>query len=110
MKNAKKPGHSMDYTNASGATIESGSPVVVGDKVFIACGKILDGEQGVLATCGVFEVAKDAPLVIGQGVTLYYDAADGEVKIDDEAGANLKIGYAHEAAVSAATTVLVTLE
>lgn len=109
MKNYKKPGKMISYTNDTGADIESGAVVVVGDRVLIAAGKILDGEIGELCSEGVFELAKTAPLVIGQGAILYYDEAEAKVKLDSEAGANKAIGYSHEAAASADTTCLVEL-
>lgn len=109
MKNYVKPGKMVPYTNATGATIESGAPVVVGERVLIAAGKILNGEVGELCAEGVFTLAKNAPLVINQGDILYFDAADAEVKKDSEAGANKAIGYAHVAAASADTTCQVEL-
>jgi predicted RecA/RadA family phage recombinase len=66
-----------------------------------------EGDIAIVATSGVFEVTKEAPLVIGQGDALYFDASAGEV---DKTNTNTPIGFAFAAAGSADTVVQVLLK
>ena len=94
------------FTNSSGSDIVSGEVVVVGDMIGVAAGDIADGESGTLFIEEVFELAKEAPLVIAQGDTVYWDAANSNI---DKTDTNTLAGKAFAAAASADTTVLVKL-
>ncbi|MBA1446577.1 MAG: DUF2190 family protein [Chromatiales bacterium] len=89
MKNFIKNGDRMTWLNSTGAAVLSGDPVVVGDRVFVACVDIPDGQSGELATTGVFRIAKTA-VAVNQGKTAYLDPATGEVT--ETATDNVKVG------------------
>ena len=57
MKNFIQEGKRLTYTNGETA-ITSGSAVVVGDKVYVACGDIGASAVGELCTEGVVELDK----------------------------------------------------
>lgn len=107
MKNFIESGHK--YTITASADIVSGAPVVVGDRVLVAAGAIANGSKGILDACGVFKLKKKATLALSQGVTVYWDATNGEVTDLAASGANKKIGYVHLAALAADATVNVEL-
>lgn len=107
MKNYVQPGKKFEIT--AGADIESGAPVVVGDLVLIASGKILSGAKGILESEGVFTLPKKAATAMAQGITVYWDAGAGEVTNNANAGANKKIGFVHVAALAADATINVVL-
>ncbi len=89
MKNFIKNGNRMTWLNGTGAAVPSGDPVVVGDRVFVACVDIPDGMSGELATTGVFGLPKKV-VVINQGKIAYMDPATGEVT--ETATDNVKVG------------------
>lgn len=66
-------GERLNYTNSSGVSITSGSPVLVGKLFGVACTTMLDGESGVLDLEGVYEIRK-ANGAVTQGADLYWDA------------------------------------
>lgn len=112
-------GKTMNVTLGSGDTgYSSGLPIVVGSVVGVIQSITREGEtvfsnqasaendECVVALEGVFEVTKEAPLVIAQGDAIYWDAAAGEA---DKTDTNDFMGYAYEGAVSDATTVKVRL-
>lgn len=106
-KNHVQAGASMPWTNGTGADVSSGAVVVVGATVGVAAGDIADGESGILFIEEVFTLPKAAPLVIGQGVAVYWDVADGNINLT--ATDNHLAGKAFAAAASADTTVQVKL-
>ncbi len=105
-QNHVQKGDAMPWTNGTGSAVASGDVVVVSAMVCVALGDIADGEEGNLATCEVFEVAKEAPLVIAQGDIVYWDAVNSNI---DKTDTNVRAGKAFAAAASADTTVLVKL-
>lgn len=106
MQNFVKDGDTIKYVNASGSTINSGAPVFIpGGKVCIAMEKILDTATGLLKTEGVYELAKHAPLVISQGDKLFWSGTEVTKTVTD-----VFLGFAHEAAASADTTVFVDID
>lgn len=107
MKNMIAEGKSLSYTNATEAAIAAGDLVVIGTRVGVAAVDIAIGATGTVAVSGVFEVPKEAPLVVAQGDLLYCDATSGE--LDKTSEAQTLAGYAYAAEVSAATTVKVVL-
>jgi predicted RecA/RadA family phage recombinase len=96
----------MPWINGTAADVVSGEVVVVGAMVCVALGDIAIGAEGNLATEEVWEVAKEAPLVIDQGDIVYWDAVNSNI---DLTNTNVVAGKAFAAAASAATTVLVKL-
>jgi predicted RecA/RadA family phage recombinase len=103
-------GNSIDYT--PGADVSAGDVIVQGDLVGIAKLDIAAGALGALAVTGVFDVTKatGTSTAITAGTRLYWDAADGVAKADDESGANKYLGKAVAAAADADATVRVRLE
>lgn len=106
-QNHIQPGDVMPYTNSSGADIESGTPVLVGNRLGVAIGKILAGESGSLAICEVWDLPKKAATAIGQGADAYWDDAAGE--ITDEATGNTLAGCAFADAAADDATIQVKL-
>lgn len=106
-QNHVQEGAAMPWTNGTGSAVVSGQAVEVGDTVGVAAGDIADGESGILFVEEVFTLPKTAPLVIGQGVTVYFDSTAGEINLT--ATDNPVAGKAFAAAASADTTVQVKL-
>lgn len=106
MKNFIQNGERITWTNA-GTAVAAGDLVKIGVRIGVAAVDIANGASGAVAMSGVFEVKKEAPLVITQGDLLYCDATSGQ--LDKTATAQTLAGYAFESAVSAATVVLVKL-
>lgn len=105
-QNHVQKGAVMPWTNGTGSAVVSGQPVAVGDMVGVAAVDIADGESGELYLEEVWELPKEAPLVIDQGDTVYFDPSAGEI---DKTNTNTPAGKAFADAASAATTVLVKL-
>jgi len=105
-QNHIQKGAVMPWTNNTGADVASGDVVDFADMIGVAAGDIADTEEGNLFVEEVFELTKEAPLVINQGDTVYFDPALGEI---DKTNTNVQAGKAFAAAASAATTVLVKL-
>lgn len=106
-KNYIGEGSVLEFTNSTGSTIASGSPVLMGKRLGIALTDILDGTSGAVAVEGVFAVAKlstDAP---GQGALLYWDATNS--RLTTTASGNTQAGYAASAAINGDTTVNINL-
>jgi predicted RecA/RadA family phage recombinase len=103
MRNYVQDGDRLQYANASGSTITSGSPVKVGTKVGIAVGDIPNNTTGVLAMEYVFTCTKATTDVIAQGAIVYWD--DTAKKMTVTATSNNIAGYAQAAAGNGATTV-----
>ncbi len=101
-----REGKTMPYTNGSGTTIASGTVVELPKMIGVALGDIAVGATGEIAICEVWEIAKEAPLVIAQGDQVYWDAANDNV---DKTDTNIPCGKAFAAAASADTTVQVLL-
>lgn len=108
MKNFVQRGDVITYKNA-GAAIKSGDVVPLAAGVGVAAVDIAATTgSGSVVMEGVFKLAKEAPLVIAQGDKLYWD---NTAKVFTKtAMGNTIAGFAHEAALSADTTVLVNLE
>jgi len=101
-------GDAVDYTPE--ADVASGDVVVLGDLVAVAKSEIKANTLGALAVTGVFDFPKAAgDGGIAAGARCYWDAAEGVVKGDAEAGANKLIGKAVKAAGDTETTVRIAL-
>ncbi len=107
MKNFIQKGEVTTYTNGTGSAIAAGDLVKIGLRVGVAAVDIAVGASGAVAMDGVYEVTKEAPLVITQGDLLYLDATSGQ--LDKTASAQTLAGYAFASAVSAAVVVQVKL-
>lgn len=108
-------GDFLTYTNSSGATILSGSMVLVGSRLGVASGDIPDGLSGELAMAEVHALPK-ATGEASQGAKLYYDAdgspvggASGDGCLTTTSEANTLVGYAFSAAASGDATVNIKL-
>lgn len=101
-----REGKTLTYTNATGSTITSGSVVEFTGMIGVALGDIANGASGEVAVCEVWELPKEAPLVITQGDQVYWDATNNNV---DKTNTNIPCGKAAASAASAATTVQVLL-
>lgn len=109
MQNFIQTGKNIDYTNDTGNDIVSGQLVVLGGKfVAVATGDIADGETGVLATGGVFEVALDNADTVAFGAKLYWDSA--ESRLTTVTAGNTFAGWAVEKLSSGATSVKVMID
>lgn len=105
-QNYIQSGDVLEYTVPAATTIASGQVVVAGDLVGVAMTSGTTGDIISVRLSGVFEVAKEAPLEIAQGDTVYWDAANSRV---DKTNTNVLMGKAFEGAGSAATLVKVRL-
>jgi predicted RecA/RadA family phage recombinase len=103
VKNYIQDGDRLTYTNASGATITSGSGVLVGTKLGVASIDIADAAKGALAVEGVFNLPKLSTDVVAQGAALYWDNTNK--RLTTTASGNTYAGFAHAAAGNGATTV-----
>ncbi len=114
-KNHVCQGKVLDYANASGVDIASGSPVLVGKLMGVAVEDILDGFSGSVAVEEVFEIRKVTG-AITQGADLYWDADGNPVGGPSGIGAltttssgNTYAGRAYAAATETAATVQIKL-
>lgn len=115
MKNLIQKGDRITYTNTGETTITSGSLVVVGALLCVACADILAGESGPLATEGVFELPKATHATdkaFTQGEALIFDVSvskfdKGSVTADEGDITGNAVAWA--AAGSTATTAYVKL-
>lgn len=104
MKNFISNGKTLLVTVPAGGLL-SGQGYLVGTKLVVC---VTDGAEGdVIAgnTSGEYELPKEAPLVINQGDTLYWD--NTAKKLTKTALGNTQCGYATAGALSADTTVKV---
>nr|WP_321513147.1 DUF2190 family protein [uncultured Pseudodesulfovibrio sp.] len=84
-----QPGKTMTYTNGTGSTIVSGTPVKVGTRLGIASTDIVDGGAGDLLMEEVHSLPK-AAVAVSQGNKAYWD--DTAKKITNVATANILVG------------------
>lgn len=113
MKNFIQKGDVLKY--AAATAVVSGQPVVVGNRLGVACGDIAAGASGAVSMVHVFSLPK-ATGAIGQGDDLYFDVDGNPLSGTAGSGAitktvpdNIPAGYAFEAAAADATHVLVKL-
>jgi predicted RecA/RadA family phage recombinase len=108
MKNYIQKGETMDVVLAG--TKVAGDPLVVGSLVGVLKSGGVNGDTVTLSLKGVFEIAKTAAQAAAKGAIYYWDDTAKKVSTSDGSGANLKIGYAFEAAAGADATAQVLLE
>lgn len=102
MKNFVRRGHVLNYTNASGATIASGTIVIVGSLAGVAVADIADEAAGELNLKGVYALPK-ATGAVTQGAKLYYDSTNKV--LTTTASGNTLCAFAADAALSGDATV-----
>jgi len=105
-QNHIQKGAAMPWTNDTGADVVSEEVVALPDMIGVAAHDIADTEDGELLVEEVFEIAKEAPLVIDQGDDVYWDDAADQI---NKTNTNVPAGKAFAPAGSADTTVLVKL-
>lgn len=99
-------GDSIDFENATEATIEANEVVVFGEHVGIAGTDIAPGTVGSLYVTSVFEIPKD-DAAIGAGASVYIvDGAASATK----GSTGVLAGYAVQAAAADDATVKVKLQ
>lgn len=106
MKNFIQEGTRVDWTNTTGSAVASGDVVIVGSLAAIAVVDIADTKSGEVALEGVYELTKDAPLVISQGDEVFWNTSNKEVT---KTATDKPLGVAFRAAASADTTVQVKI-
>jgi predicted RecA/RadA family phage recombinase len=106
-KNYVQEGNVLDYTNTSGATILSGSAVLIGKRLAVALGDIEPNGKGQLAVSGVFALPRLNTDDTKIGEELYWDAAASH--LTESAAGNTKAGYAAADAGAGVATVAVKL-
>jgi predicted RecA/RadA family phage recombinase len=105
MKNYIQEGDTLNFT--ANEAITAGQMILVTGVVGVAINDVASGAVGVLATKGVFEVAKEGTDAPSQGQILYYNATNKTATVT--ASTNKVIGYAWTAAASGDSTVQVRL-
>jgi predicted RecA/RadA family phage recombinase len=89
-----------------GGTVAAGAVVVVGSMVGIALVGGVNGDVISVMLEGVFELTKDAPLVISQGDEVFWNVTNSEVT---KTATDTPLGIAVAGAAEAATKVIVKL-
>jgi len=120
MQNYICDGSDITVSLGSGETaVKSGDAYKIGDQVGVVSSLTRNGQTvfdnqasaendvAVVKLTGVYELPKEAPLVIDLGDRVYWD--DTEKEVTKTAASNTFMGFAYAAAVSAATTVQVRL-
>lgn len=103
MKNFVQPGGMLTIANSAAQT--AGNVFIVGKLFGVVANSVAAGEDVTIATCGVFDLAKDASVfAIG---ALVYATAGGQAT--STAASNTLIGVAVKAAVTGDTVVRVHL-
>jgi predicted RecA/RadA family phage recombinase len=109
MKNFKY--HGQNKTFIADAAYVSGDVVVVGEFVGINSYDVASGEEGEMSLTGVYEVKKEAALVIVDGEKAYWDADSKEV--DNKAGddsSNIEMGVFFKAELTGSVNAQVLLK
>ena len=102
-KNYVQEGDVIDYANASGSTITSGTPVLIGARLGVALADIANGATGSVQVEGVFTVTKLGTDTVAAGALLYWDNTNK--RLTTTASGNTLAGFAVAVAGSGVTTV-----
>lgn len=105
MKNLVQPGLSVPLPMPYDRT--SGQGVLVGALFGVVAVDALTGVTAEVAVNGVFDITKEAPLVIAVGARVFWDNTNKRVTTTSTA--NVAVGHAVVAAASADTTARVRL-
>lgn len=92
-------------TVAPAGGIVSGMPFLLGDRVLVSLHTAAAGKTIEAATNHVYNVPKEASLVIAQGVDVYWD--NTAKKITTTVGSNKKAGWCFKAAIGSESFVQV---
>lgn len=106
-KNYVQEGDVIDYANASGATITSGTPVLIGARLGVALADIANGSTGSVQVEGVFTITKLGTDTVAAGALLYWDNTNK--RLTTTASGNTLAGFAVAAAGAGVTTVNVKI-
>lgn len=104
MKNSISSGDQL--TLAMPYAVTTGGGVKVGLLFGVANGTYANGEEGVIDTCGVFNLAKDTS-VFAVGAAVYWD--NTAKLVTATVGSNSKIGVATKAALTGEAVVCTIL-
>lgn len=107
MKNFVQQGTNL--TLPSPAAIVSGQATLIGSIFGVASKDAGSGEAVAFVVEGVFSLPKVPPDDISLGAAVYWDATAGRITIDDDEGANPKVGAAVQAAAATTTSVNIRL-
>ena len=102
-KNYVQEGDVIDYANASGSTITSGTTVLIGARLGVALADIANGATGSVQVEGVFTVTKLGTDTVAAGALLYWDNTNK--RLTTTASGNTLAGFAVAEAGSGVTTV-----
>ena len=102
-KNYVQEGDVIDYANASGSTIISGTPVLIGARLGVALADIANGATGSVQVEGVFTIAKLGTDNVAAGALLYWDNTNK--RLTATASGNTLAGFAVAAAGSGVASV-----
>ena len=100
-------GETIDYKNATEATIPANTVISLGTRIGVAGTDIAVGEVGSLHVVGVFAFDKTESEKITAGEGVYFDAETGKITKTGEG--KVPAGYAVAEAAEADTTVLVQI-
>ena len=107
MQNYIAPGDVL--TVVATAPTVSGAAVLVGDLLGVPTTSGNTGDTVSVIVEGVFSIKKKAATAVAQGVKLYWDAANNQIDITDNAAANKWVGWAYSPATAASSVVSVRL-
>ena len=107
MKNYIQAGENL--TLPAPAAVVSGEATLIGDIFAVASNDAESGADVAFVTKGVFTLPKVEADNITLGAAVYWDATAKKITIDDDSGANPKVGAAVQAAAATTTTVAVRL-
>lgn len=105
MNNFKQPGDRITIT--AGGALTSNQGLLTNDTFGVVAETVASGEEVEVAVKGVYELPKEAPLVIAQGANVYWN--NGSSEVTTTAGGNTLIGKAWTAGASADTVIDVNL-
>lgn len=107
MKNFVQSGNNL--TLAAPYPVKSGEGVIIGNIFGVAANDADTGEPVDLVTVGAFEFPKVEAEAVAVGAAIYWDDGNKLVTIDDNGGANRKVGVAIEAAANPSASTKVRL-
>lgn len=105
--NKIQDGKTIEYTNDTGATITSGSVVLINKRIGVATADIADGAVGILEVEGVFLLPKTSSDTVTQGALLYWDNTNKTLTTTETD--NTLAGYAFADAGNGTTTVKIKI-
>jgi predicted RecA/RadA family phage recombinase len=106
-QNIIQDGDIIDFVNGTGATVTSGSGVLIGVRLGVALLDIANGATGACAVSKVAELPKLSTDVVAQGAALYWDNTNK--RLTTTASGNTLAGYAFKAAGNGVSTVNIKL-